>query len=183
MLLNGDVVKSKANLFSYVMLLIGVILLAGVAVYAFANVPYIFQVEKDTVPRTISALPRVRKITGQRAIENIQKLHGYDFNLENGTIAIYGNQDVILWVSDPGSEQGAANLIETMKARISDGNSTLHELGSFELLDYTINELEDADQQHYYWQVENFVIWLTVDATIADGALGEVVLYYSEFTP
>ena len=90
--------KSKTDLFSYVMLLIGIILLAGVAVYAFANIPVIFRAEKDVVPRTISALPRVRKITGQQAVENIQQLHGYDFNLVDGAIATYGNQNVILWV-------------------------------------------------------------------------------------
>ena len=170
--------KSKTELIFYLELAIGLALLAGVAVYAVVAIPFVFQVEQDIVPRTISALPRVRKISGQKAIENIQQLHGYDFKLKNSTFAVYGNQNVILWVSDAGDEQGATDLIELMKVHMSDDSLALQELGSFELLAYTINELNGSNQMHYYWQADNLVIWLTVDAVFADGALGEAVLYY-----
>lgn len=170
--------KSKTELVFYLGLAIGIALLAGVAVYAVDAISLVFQVEQDIVPRTISALPRVRKISGQKAIENIQQIYGYDFNLKNSTFAVYGNQNVILWISDVGDEQGAKKLIDSMKVQISNENLALQELGSFELLDYTIYELNGSDQMHYYWQADNLVIWLTVDAVFADGVLGETVLYY-----
>ena len=51
---------------------IDIALLANVAVYAVDATPlFFFQVEQDLVPRTISALPRMRKSSGQKAIENI----------------------------------------------------------------------------------------------------------------
>ena len=171
--------KSRTELFFYLMLVISIAILAGIAVYATSNIPFIFQTKQDVVPRTISALPRVRKISGYKAIDYIQQLlYGYDFNLEDGTVAIYGNQNVILWFSDAGSEQKATNLLESMKVQISEEGLAFRELGSFELLDFTINELDGFDHLHYYWQASNLVIWLTVDAAFAGGALSETVIYY-----
>ena len=106
--------KSKTELVFYLGLAISIALLTGVAVYAVDAIPLVFQVEQDIVSRTISALPRVRKISGQKAIENIQQIYGYDFNLKNSTFAVYGYQNVILWVSDAGNKQGAINLIEIL---------------------------------------------------------------------
>jgi len=37
-------------------------------------------------------------------------LYGNDFNFENGIYAVYGNPNVILWVSDAGDEQGETKL-------------------------------------------------------------------------
>ena len=69
--------------------------------------------------------------------------------------------------------------VETGRAlRIAEGRSPFEELGSFELDDFVIYELEGIGQTHYYWQSGRLVLWLAADGELAERALGEVVIFY-----
>jgi len=110
-----------------------VVFVLGAAIYYRHTLQIVFQANKNSAPQTISAFPRTQFISGQKAIESIQQLHGKNFNIEDGAVAVYGNQNVILWVSDAGSDQTATNLTSQMETRIADGTSPVAPLGSFDL--------------------------------------------------
>ncbi len=159
------------------MFVLGVAILTGVALYFRHTVQAVTQQTKGLTPRTVSALPRVQLIIGQKAVESIQQLHGKDFFLEDGAVAVYGNQNVTLWISDAGSVEAATDLSDLMKVRIAEGRSPFIEVDAFEIDGFAISELEGLGQNHYYWQVDELVIWLAADASIAEGALQEVIDY------
>ena len=169
---------TRNRLLSYLLLVAGVAVLTGTVLYYL----HIKQAEnnalENSVPQEIAGLPLTQPIAGQEAIENIQQLHGKEFPLVDGSVAIYGDRSVILWVSDAGSISAAADLTELMRIRIAEGHSPFQELGNFELDDFVIYELEGMGQVHYYWQSENLVLWLAVDGILAEDALHEVAIFY-----
>ena len=170
--------ETKTRLLSYALFLSGVAVLTAVALYYWHTLQVVsLQLDVPT-PRTVSALPRVRELSGQRAIENIQQLHGVDIQLIDGYVAIYGNQNVVLWVADAGNINGAAELTELMREHIDEGRSPFQPLGDFELEGRVVYALDGLGQAHYYWQAENLVLWLAADVELAEGALPEVVSHY-----
>ena len=50
-------------------------------------------------PDSIIGIPLSQHIYGAEAIESINQLHGKDFPLEDGVVAVYGDQDATLGVS------------------------------------------------------------------------------------
>ena len=168
----------RNRLLSYLLFAAGVVILTGTVLYYL----HINQAEnndlENNVPQAVAVLPLEKLIVGQEAIASIHQMHGRDFPLAGGTVAIYGNQNVILWVSDAGSVSGAADLTELMKVRIAEGRSPFEELGNFELGGLTIYALEGMGQAHYYWQSDRLVLWLAADADIAKQALQETMAIY-----
>ena len=163
---------------SYLLLVAGVAVLTGTVFYYLHIKQAKNNAFENSVPREIAGLPLTQLITGQDAIESIQQLHGKEFPLVDGAVAIYGDRSVILWVSDAGSISAAADLAELMKIRIAEGRSPFEELGSFGLDNFFIYELEGMGQAHYYWQSGNLVLWLAADGGLAENALKETAEYY-----
>ena len=169
---------TRNRLLSYLLFIAGVAVLTGTIMYSLHIRQSGNNSLENNVPQMIADLSLTRLIVGQEAIESIHQLHGKDFPLVDGAVAVYGNQNVILWVSDAGSVSAAADLTELMKIRIAEGRSPFEELGSFELDDFVIYELEGIGQTHYYWQSGRLVLWLAADGELAERALGEVVIFY-----
>jgi hypothetical protein len=153
-------------------------MLTGAALYYRHITLNDFPGSDDLVPRTISGLALTQFFSGQEAVDSIQQLHGQEFEIEDGAVAVYGNQNVILWVSDAGSLDVAGELTNQMKDRISEGRSPFTALGSFDVEGSEIFELEGMGQSHFYWQSGNQVIWLSTDEHLAGPALQESVEYF-----
>jgi len=170
--------SSRNRLLSYFLFVIGVVILAGAVFYYL----HVNQPEKgalaSSVPQMIAGIPLSQVITGEEAIENIQQLHGKGIPLVEGAVAVYGNQNLILWVSDAGNRSGAEELIELMRIRINEGSSPFEERGDFKLEDLTIYALDGMGQNHYYWRSGQLVMWLAADRELAEEALQEVVAFY-----
>jgi len=169
---------TRNRLLSYPLFIIGVTLLTGVVLYYL----HVRQAEdnalESSVPQEIADLPLVQLLVGQEAIKSIHQLHGKNFPLEAGAVAVYGNQNVLLWVSDAGSNSAAAYLTESMKVRIAEGRSPFVSLGDFELDGLTVYGLDGLGQAHYYWQSRHLVLWLSVDGELTEQALRESVAFY-----
>lgn len=176
----------KRWLFSFLLVVAGVLILAGTFIFYMhtrlpAPAPAPAQkISAGEVPRQITGLPLTQEIGGQDAIDSIHQLHGKDFTLAGGSVAVYGDQNATLWVSDAGSESAAANLMDLMKARIATGNSPFADKGSFEVDSYLIYALGGMGQVNYYWQSGPLVLWLAVNNDRATSALLEVVQFYSQ---
>ena len=168
--------NERKRLISYVLFMLGVAILVGTVWFAL-HTGSSRQVAPD-VPQEVAEVEMTQFITGPEAIESIQQLHGVEILLAGGVVAAYGNQNIILWVSDAGEVATAADLTELMKVRIAEGRSPFVELGDFELEGKTIYALDGMGQAHYYWQSGELVIWLAADVDLAEGAIREVVAYY-----
>jgi hypothetical protein len=168
----------RNRLLSYLLIVAGVAVLTGTALYYL----HIKQAEgnalENNLPQSVADLPLAQLIVGQEAIKSIHQLHGKDFPLVGGAVAVYGTQNVILWVSDAGSVSAAADLTELMKVRIGEGRSPFEELGSFDLGEFVIYELDGMGQTHFYWQSGRLVLWLAADGELAEEALHEVADFY-----
>ena len=166
------------RLLSYILFAVGVVLLSGTVVYYLHTQQPVSENLAKNVPEIVADLPLVQFITGQEAVASIYQLHGKDFPLKSGAVAIYGNQNVTLWVSDAGSDSAATDLTELMNARIAEGNSPFTVLGNLELDGTTVYALDGMGQAHYYWQVGKLVFWLAADVPVAQQAIIECVKFY-----
>lgn len=170
--------SSRNRLLSYFLFVIGVVILAG-AVFYYLHVK---RPENDalasSVPQMIAGIPLSQVVAGEEAIENIQQLHGKGILLVDGAVAVYGHQNLILWVSDAGNRSGGEELTELMRIRINEGRSPFEERGDFELDGLRIYALDGLGQKHYYWRSGQLVIWLAADRELAEEALQEVVAFY-----
>ena len=163
---------------SYFLFSAGVILLAGSVLIYFHTRQTSSINLAENVPEIVAGLPLVQLITGQEAIDRIHQLHGKDFRLDDGVVAIYGNQNVTLWISEAGSVLAAFDLIESMNARISQGDSPFTPLGELELDGFTVFALDGMGQAHYYWQSGKLVLWLAADVPVAQQAILNSVEFY-----
>ena len=169
---------TRNRLLSYLLFAVGVaVLTVTVLYYLHINQAGSNDLEGN-IPQDVADLPLTQLIAGQEAIESIQQLHGKEIQLVDGVVAIYGDQRVILWVSDAGSVSAAVELTELMEVRITEGRSPFEELGDFDLDGMTIYALKGMGQNHYYWQSGNLVLWLAVDGILAEDALHEVTIFY-----
>ena len=168
--------SDRRRLLSYVLFVLGVVILAG-TVWLTVHTGRSGR-EIPDVPQDIAGVARTQFITGKEAVESIQQLHGVEISLRGGVVVSYGNQNIILWVSDAGDVRAAADLTELMRVRIAEGRSPFNELGDFELEGKTIYALDGMGQAHYYWQVGNLVVWLAADVDLAESAIREVAAFY-----
>ena len=168
---------TRNRLLSYLLFAVGVAVLTGTVLYYLHISQTESSASEDNIPQVVADLPMEQLIVGQEAIKNIHQLHGKDFPLEAGAVAVYAEQNVILWVSDTGSISAAADLTELMKVRIAEGRSPFVALGDFELDGLTIYALDGLGQAHYYWQAGKLVLWLAADVEIAERAMSEVTEY------
>ena len=170
--------SSKNRLISYILFVVGIAILVIVGMYALHINRPARQFLGSSTPQTIAGISLAQVITGQQAIDSIHQLHGKDFPLVDGAVAVYGEQNVILWVSDAGSQTAAADQTELMKVRIAEGRSPFVDQGTFEQNGFLIYALDGLGQAHYYWQSGSLVLWLAADYEIAPGALQETVRFY-----
>ena len=171
-------ISSKRRLLSYVLFLVGIMLLTGSVLYYFHTQGPRSEISVGSVPEMLADLRLVQIITGREAIDSIHQLHGNEFPLDSGAVAVYGNQNVTLWVSDAGSVSSAMSLIGLMNDRIAEGNSPFIVLGDLDLGGYTVYALEGMGQAHYYWQAGQLVLWLVADISVAQQAILEGVEFY-----
>jgi hypothetical protein len=163
---------------SYLLIIIGITVLTGTILYYF-NIDQSWKgALVNNIPPMLAGVQLSQVITGEEAIDSIQKLHGKEFPLEDGAVAIYGSRNVILWISDAGDNSDAKELTELMKIRISEGRSPFKEQGKFVQNGITIYELEGLGQQHFYWQSGRLVLWLAADDEFAETALMETIDIY-----
>lgn len=131
-----------------------------------------------TLPAQLAGLPRSSQMTGSQAVEDFSKLHGKQFPVISGAVGIYGNNQATLWVAGAPLNLMAAQLVRSMRDKITEGNSPFTPSRAYQENHRTIYGLEGMGQKHFYFQSRNLIIWLAADPGIADAALQQLEEIY-----
>lgn len=131
------------------------------------------------VPQQIAGVRMSDSKTGDDAIEDVAQMHGKEFPVLYGAIAIYGDRKITLWVSGAPSADIALQMTNAMRDKIAQGNSPFTPTEEIRDNNRTVYVLEGMGQVHYYFQSGDRVIWLAVDPAIADKALKQILEVYS----
>jgi len=121
-------------------------------------------------PESLASLRLSNVVTGPQALQEFAQLHGRDFDLLNGYVAHYGDS-AILWVGQARDVTIAFALVEQMTQRINEGRSPFSLPQKMQVATRTIYATVGLGQQHYYFQANEKVVWLAVDAAKASEVL------------
>ncbi len=130
------------------------------------------------VPEALAGLNQTRITVGPEAMADMVQLHGKALPLTSAAMASYGDSLVTLWVSGTQSNATAAELVRSMTEKIAEGRSPFRPTGVRQIAGRTVYELNGMGQRHFYFQTGNLVLWLSADSSVAEDALGDVLLFY-----
>ena len=130
------------------------------------------------LPAKIAGLELNNSASGAAAISEFTSMHGKEFPVISGDIGHYGNGWITLWVAGTASDRIAAEMVSSMRARIADGNSPFTPVSEIQSGNRTVYVLDGMGQKHFYFQSKNLVVWLASDASVADGAIQQILEVY-----
>lgn len=156
---------------------VGMMLVVGTFTWAYLGDSSI-AADAVTLPDQLGDLPRTDYRTGAQAIAEFEELHGKQFPLTVGAIGIYGNQQITVWVAGTSSDSVAAQMVDSMQAKIAGGNSPFTPLSQANEKTRTIYVLEGMGQKHFYFQSKNLVVWVAVDPALAEAVIQQILEAY-----
>jgi len=119
-------------------------------------------------PHKLGDMVLTEEYSGQKAISEIESLHGSKFGMVDGYVAHYksASREAKLWVSLFGSEIEALDSANKMTGRIGEGTSEFSPpqnvtFDGVEMIQ--VYHTESQGQHHYYWAKRNLVIWVSLD--------------------
>lgn len=130
------------------------------------------------LPERIVGLSLTDRMTGAEAADNFINLHNQKFLITSGAIGFYGGNQATIWLAGAPFNFMAAGMVNSMRDRISEGNSPFTPMNEFKIGGRTIYELDGMGQRHFYFQSNNLIIWLAADPSIADEAIEQILEAY-----
>jgi len=130
------------------------------------------------LPEHIADLSLTDRMVGAEAAENFIGLHNQEFIITSGAIGFYGSNQATIWVAGAPFNFMATGMVNSMRDKISEGNSPFTPNSEYKIGGRTIYELEGVGQKHFYFQSKNLIIWLAVDPSIADEAIEQILEAY-----
>lgn len=126
----------------------------------------------------LEGLEQVRLVTGDEAINAINRLHGMPIDVVRGFIAYYEGLDdkATIWLSEATSENLAKRQIEVMIDRMK--KSRRSPFSHYRLLDangVSIIGFDGMGQVHYVFRENRWVYWISADAGRIDKILDHVM--------
>lgn len=129
------------------------------------------------VPKNLGEMELIGDVTGEKAIAEIDKLHGTGIEITDGYIAQYGHNRsrVIVWVAGATSEAAASGLLKQMVDRIKDGtgNQPFRNLRSISIVGKEVFAVDGPGGDNFFYASDNKVVWLAIQAQ-GDDPLGVV---------
>ena len=132
----------------------------------------------ETLPEALAGLPRTQALAGRLAVQEINHLHGLNFAITSGGVGVYGQQQIIVWVSGSPLDFIAMRMQDEMNLRIAEGRSPFTVLETQQVDGRTVQLLEGLGQQHFYFRSGRRLVWLAADAGLAQQALVEALAFY-----
>lgn len=160
---------------SFVLLLVGVLLLGGAG---FAAWQAAHPQAAANVPQMVAGLALAQTTGGQAGVDSIQQLHGLDLPVQSGTVATYGQNEATLWLADAGSETAALDMVKNMEAKIAAGNSPFKPMGVYQFQNRDVYLLSGMNQLHFYGQSGSRIFWMSITSDKAEEAVKELLNYY-----
>lgn len=133
--------------------------------------------QAQAVPPTLGGLELHHQLSGARALEAIERLHGgEDIEITDVSIAHYGDDTTaMLYVGTSGKRAEAAELFTAMRDRIADGDTPFREIHDIRLFGADVYMMSGQGQLHFLFQDGRRVVWLSADPPVACPALVEVL--------
>ena len=106
-------------------------------------------------------------------------MHGQEFQLEQAAVGTYGKGDqVTIYVAGTDTNSMTDRMITAMRDKIAAVDSPFEPVAELEIDQRGVYELDGLGQKHFYFRSDRLIIWLAVDARLAEDALQEVLRLY-----
>lgn len=125
----------------------------------------------EGIPSNLASLALTQKMAGLDALAEIAQLHGKGFDLTNGFMAHYGKDQALLWVGQAKDDKAATDMVEQMAAKIGAGNPMFKDLQPLGIGGRTLYNATGQGQQHFFYAVNDKIVWLAADPSLAPDAL------------
>ena len=132
----------------------------------------------DILPAQIAGLDLTSAKSGESAISEFTSMHGREFPVISADIGYYGDGAITLWVAGTSTDSIATEMVDSMQARIAEGNSAFTPVNEIQNGHRTVYALDGMGQKHYYFQSNQLVIWLAAPPSLAADALQQILEVY-----
>ncbi len=127
---------------------------------------------QEGVPAKLGSLTLTKTTQGTAALTEMNQMHGSSFDLTGGYRADYGESgQATLWVGQAKDAAAAQAMVETMALKIGDGNPIFSDLQSLDISGRHLYTAQGQDQQHFFYAVNDKIVWLAADPDQAADAL------------
>lgn len=134
----------------------------------------------DLLPQQILDYQLIKKISGKKAKQMVNKIHLQPVTDTQNEIGFYkrDNDQAIIYVTFyPSDDQAQTDLVK-MVDKISPQNSVFLNGGQFEIDKITIYHYFGMGQTHFVFRVENKLFWLSVETMITKNFLETYLEYF-----
>lgn len=126
----------------------------------------------------IQGLNLVKLITGDRALEAINRLHGMPIDVVRGFVAYYqgnGGDKATVWVSEASSEGLANKQIEVMIEKMKQSQrSPFRQYRVLDVKGLRVVAFDGMGQVHRVFRQKRWVYWISADAGRIDGIVAHI---------
>lgn len=126
---------------------------------------------KDGIPETLAGLRLTRAMIGPDALAEFAQLHGKGFDLAGGYMAHYGKDEALLWVGQAKTVEAATDMVAQMAQKIGPDNAMFKDLQGLDIGGKTLYSANGQGQQHFFYAVNDKIVWLGANPEIAPDAL------------
>jgi hypothetical protein len=126
---------------------------------------------KDGIPAKLGSLGLTQTMTGTEALAEFAQLHGKGFDLTGGYMVHYGKDQALLWVGQAKDAASAQTLLDEMAQKIGPDNSMFTNLQTLDISGSTLYSAVGQGQQHFFYAVNDKIVWLAANADQAPDAL------------
>ena len=128
-------------------------------------------------PESLGDLRLLHSTEGKEALREINRLHGKDLGARDGYVAHYQKDGVVamLYLAQASSTGQAGRQLERMSDRIKRGASPFYHLKTSRQGEITLYSALGQGQVHYFYQRDSSVVWLAVDAPVAQQTLAALL--------
>lgn len=133
--------------------------------------------EQVAVPDSLGSLQRTEVITGQEAQSHIDRLHGKGVTPEANFIARYAGEDgeATLFISQYREKADASEAESKMTTLIRNGHPVFGHYREITMKGKSIRLCLGMGQAHFFFAHHDRVYWLSVDPTIAQSTIEDLV--------
>lgn len=119
-------------------------------------------------PKTLQDMSLIDSYTGERAVKEIEGLHGSKFRIAKGYVASYsdsnGSKKASFWVSESDSAEEAKGLLAKMLDVIEKDDTPFSVPKDITIEDIeTVVYVEGIGRSHYIWSKGQLLIWMALE--------------------
>ncbi len=163
-----------------IVIAVGIVVLVTAALAA----PHALRLMNPTaasLPPTLGGMPIQGAIYAAQAIETIDQMHDNAFPLSSGAVGVYGPfNEAVLYISGAPTERLASRMTIEMTDKIAGSDTPYTPTGEESIGGVHVYVLEGHGQKHFYYQAGKLLIWLAADEWLAEPALMDSILFYTE---